>query len=97
MWKIFLGIPENAKIYLSLDVDVLDPAVFPATNSPVVGGLQYHELLTMLSLILKDRALLGADIVEFNPTIDNQEISHQIFSEILLFIANFVGEHHDTE
>jgi agmatinase len=95
--KEALDIPENARIYLSLDVDVLDPAIFPATNSPVAGGLQYHELLTLLSVILRGRALVGADIVEFNPSIDKQEISHQIFSEILLFIANFVGECYDSE
>ncbi len=92
-----LDIPENAKVYLSLDVDVLDPAVFPATNSPVGGGLQYHELLSLLSVILRNKSLMGADIVEFNPTIDKQEVSHQIFSEILIFIANFVGEYYDDK
>ncbi len=95
--KQVLGLPEHAKIYLSLDMDVLDPTVFPATNSPVVSGLQYHELLTLLSLLLEDRTLIGADIVEFNPTIDNQEICHQIFSETLLFLANYVGEHHESK
>ena len=90
-----LNIPDGANVYLSLDVDVLDPAVFPATNSPVVGGLQYHELLTLLSLILRDIKLIGADLVEFNPTKDKQEVSHQIFSEVLLLLSNFVGDCHD--
>lgn len=89
-----LDIPAGANVYLSLDVDVLDPAVFPATNSPVAGGLQYHELLGLLALLLAERHLLAADVVEFNPGIDSNGISHQIFSEILLFIANFVGEQH---
>lgn len=89
--SISLAIPDNANVYLSLDVDVLEPSVFPATNSPIPGGLQYHELLGVLAEILDGKKLIGADLVEFNPERDPQGISHQIFTELLLFVANFTG------
>lgn len=91
-----LSIPAGANVYLSLDVDVLDPSVFPATNSPIPGGLLYHELLSLLAIVLNGQNLIGADLVEFNPARDRQEISHQIFSELMIYIANFIGDiNHD--
>ncbi len=53
-------------VFLSVDVDVLDPGVLPGVATPEPGGISYNELVRSL-LKLKDLNLVGADIVEYNP------------------------------
>ncbi len=62
----------DAPVYLSVDIDVLDPAFAPGTGTPEAGGLTSRELLTMLRAL--DR-LVGADIVEVSPAYDHAEIT----------------------
>jgi len=53
-------------IYLTIDVDVLNPAEMPAVGTPEPGGISFQELVDSL-LLLKGRKIVGADIVEYNP------------------------------
>jgi len=53
-------------VFLSIDVDVLDPGILPAVATPEPGGITYQELVTSL-VELKSLHLIGADVVEFNP------------------------------
>lgn len=53
-------------IYISIDIDVLDPGVMPAVSTPEPGGIAYRELVDSL-LLFKDKEIIGADIVEYNP------------------------------
>jgi agmatinase len=62
----------DAPVYLSIDIDVLDPAFAPGTGTPEAGGLTSRELLTMVRTL--DR-LVGADIVEVSPAYDHAEIT----------------------
>jgi agmatinase len=55
--------------YISLDIDVVDPAFAPGTGTPSVGGLASHELLTLLRS-LRGIKLAGADVVEILPDRD---------------------------
>lgn len=55
------------KIYLTIDVDVLDPSIMPATGTPEPGGLDWHQLFFALENVIKDRQVVGFDIVEFAP------------------------------
>jgi agmatinase len=67
----------DAPVYLSVDIDVLDPAFAPGTGTPEAGGLTSRELLTMLRALGEaggDR-LVGADIVEVSPAYDHAEIT----------------------
>jgi len=57
--------PEH--IYISIDVDGFDPAVIPATGTPVPGGLGYYQGLNLVEHALKGRTCVGLDIVEFAP------------------------------
>jgi len=56
---------QHKNIYLSIDVDSLDPREFPCTGTPVRNGMYMKELLTLVDT-LKDNAV-GMDIVEFDP------------------------------
>jgi agmatinase len=61
-------------LYLSLDIDVLDPAFAPATGTPEVGGFTTRELMGILRG-LRGMHLVGADIVEVAPIYDHAEIT----------------------
>jgi guanidinobutyrase / D-arginase len=61
-------------VYVSLDIDVLDPAHAPGTGTPEAGGLSARELLAVLRS-LSAVTLVGADIVEVAPAYDHAEIT----------------------
>jgi agmatinase len=54
-------------VYVSFDIDGLDPAVAPGTGTPEPGGLTYREALAVLEGVLRRRQLAGADMVEVAP------------------------------
>ncbi|WP_066889427.1 agmatinase [Carbonactinospora thermoautotrophica] len=61
-------------VYVSVDIDVLDPAYAPGTGTPEAGGLTSRELLTVLRG-LAGLDVVGADIVEVAPAYDHAEIT----------------------
>jgi agmatinase len=64
----------DAPIYVSVDIDVLDPAHAPGTGTPEAGGLTSRELLAMLRA-LADLRIVSADIVEVAPAYDHAELT----------------------
>ncbi len=59
------------RIYISLDMDVLDPSVAPGVSNPEPGGLSFRELLDFL-MSLKGKDIVAADLVELNPLVDHR-------------------------
>ena len=55
------------KVYISFDVDGLDPSIMPATGTPVPGGLGYYESLYLIKKMIAGRDVIGFDLVEFSP------------------------------
>jgi agmatinase len=64
----------DAPLYISIDIDVLDPAHAPGTGTPEAGGLTSRELLGILRG-LAGAPLVGADVVEVSPAYDHAEIT----------------------
>ncbi|WP_241668291.1 agmatinase [Pedococcus bigeumensis] len=64
----------DTPVYLSIDIDVLDPAFAPGTGTPEAGGLQSRELLSLLRN-LDGLNVVGADVVEVAPAYDHAEIT----------------------
>jgi agmatinase len=64
--------PKN--IYVTFDVDGLDPSVIPATGTPVPGGLGFYQALDLIESTLVGRRCVGIDIVELAP-IEGQSVS----------------------
>jgi agmatinase len=60
--------------YVSIDIDVLDPAFAPGTGTPEAGGLSSRELLRIVRALDKTN-LIGADIVEVAPAYDHAQIT----------------------
>jgi agmatinase len=65
---------EERPVYVSVDIDVLDPAFAPGTGTPEAGGLTSRELLAILRSFA-DLNLVGADLVEVAPAYDHAEIT----------------------
>jgi agmatinase len=61
-------------VYISVDIDVLDPAHAPGTGTPEAGGMTSRELLAMLRA-LRSVNIVGADIVEVAPAYDHAQIT----------------------
>ncbi len=78
-------------VYLSVDVDVLDPAFAPGTGTPEPGGLSARELLRAVRKICLEVPLAGLDIVEVSPPYDpagiTAEVAHRIVCEAISALA----------
>lgn len=61
-----------SKIYLSIDIDVIDPQIAPGTGVPVPNGIDKHTLLKFIDVIARTKKIKGAELVEVNPTIDDE-------------------------
>lgn len=55
------------QVYVTIDVDGLDPAIMPATGTPEPGGLSWPEITTLLRAVAERRRVVAADIVELSP------------------------------
>jgi len=55
------------KVYISIDLDVFDPSVMPATGTPEPGGLSWYQVIRFLKYVFEKRDVVGFDIVEFSP------------------------------
>ena len=82
-------------LYISIDIDVLDPAHAPGTGTPEAGGLTSRELLRMLRS-LSDKHIVGADVVEVSPPYDHAQLtavaaSHVAYELITLMSAAIAG------
>ena len=54
-------------VYITIDVDGMDPAIMPATGTPEPGGLSWYEMLSLLRAVISQRTVVGCDIVELSP------------------------------
>ncbi|MGH1542245.1 MAG: agmatinase [Arenicella sp.] len=55
------------KVFFTLDVDGMDPSVFPSTGTPVPGGLLWYQTLSLFECVARQRKIIGFDIMEFAP------------------------------
>jgi agmatinase len=54
-------------VFFTLDVDGLDPSVFPATGTPVPGGLTWYQTLRLFHSVATQRRIIGFDLMELAP------------------------------
>lgn len=82
MRELAKELPSGTPIYVSLDLDVLDPSVFPGTGTPEPGGVTFHELLAGL-MELKDLNIVGFDLMELSPHYDPSGASTAVACKLL--------------
>jgi agmatinase len=63
--EVVSSLPE--RVYLSFDLDALDPAVLPGTGTPEPGGLEYRQAVSLLRALGERRTVVGADFCELAP------------------------------
>ena len=80
-------------VYLSLDIDVLDPAFAPGTGTPEAGGLTSRELLSVLRG-LTGLHLVGADVVEVAPAYDHAEITSIAAATVIYDLLTLLARRH---
>jgi agmatinase len=63
--RVVETLPES--VYITIDVDGLDPAIMPATGTPEPGGLSWYEALALLRATIERRRVVACDVVELSP------------------------------
>jgi agmatinase len=81
-------LPEMGNVYVTIDIDGLDPSIAPGTGSPTVDGLLYHEVIKLLQGVTKKGNVVGFDLVEVNPSVD---LHGQTSLLATTLIAEFLG------
>lgn len=61
---------RNAPVYFTIDLDVLDPSVFPGTGTPEAGGVAFMELFEAMKTVTERCRVVGCDMVELAPQLD---------------------------
>ncbi|MFA6738925.1 MAG: agmatinase [Bacilli bacterium] len=74
---------SNKPVYIPIDLDVLDPSLFPGTGAPEPGGITYKELLGAIQAFTRLNHIVGADIVELSPHYDASGASTAVAAKTL--------------
>ena len=77
-----LDVLKDKKIFVTVDLDVLDPSVMPGTGTPESGGMQFNELMGWFEY-LKDFDIVGADVVELAPDYDASGVSTAVATKVI--------------
>lgn len=63
--RVLAALPEE--VYVTVDLDVFDPSIMPATGTPEPGGLDWYRALDVLREVARTRRIVGFDVVELSP------------------------------
>ena len=73
----------GSPVYFTVDLDVLDPSVFPGTGTPEPGGVSFLQLMDAMTLVAKRCRVVGCDLVELAPTLDTSGVSTIVACKLL--------------
>jgi arginase len=79
----------DAPVYISIDLDALDPAFAPGVSHHEPGGLATRELISVLQRLRGP--VIGADIVEYNPTRDINGMTATVAAKLVKEVASLIG------
>ena len=74
---------KGKNVYLTVDLDVLDPSVFPGTGTPEAGGVTFDELRRALTLVCEELNIVGCDVNELSPQYDQSGVSTAVACKII--------------
>ncbi len=90
--KKVIGLLKNKPVYLTIDIDILDPAFAPGTGYLEAGGISSRELLDSVYLIISQLDLVGVDLVEVCPPTDISDRTSAIAAKLLREIIIGMGK-----
>ena len=67
-WAARVAADLSEHVWLTIDVDGLDPSIMPATGTPEPGGLSWEQITTLVRAVARQRTIVGFDVVELLPT-----------------------------
>lgn len=83
---------EYKKVYITIDLDVFDPSIFPGTGTPEPGGVTYREFESIFSILKNSNLdIVGCDIVELSPDYDNTNVSTILACKVLRELVLVLG------
>jgi agmatinase len=80
-------------VWLSVDIDVLDPAFAPGTGTPEPGGMNTRELLRAVRRLVLARGMAGMDVVEVSPPYDPANITAMAANRVVLEVLSALALH----
>ncbi|MFX0001163.1 MAG: agmatinase [Candidatus Hodarchaeota archaeon] len=79
-------------LYLSIDIDALDPSVAPGTGFAMPGGFTYRELWNILKSITKNFEIIGFDLVEVAPNLDlKNKMTCNLAAKLIIELISFIS------
>jgi agmatinase len=82
---------RDQPVYLTVDLDILDPAFFPGTGTPEPGGIGFDELRQAVTAVCGVCRVVGCDVVELSPPYDQSGASTATACKILRELLLIVG------
>ena len=74
---------KGKNVYFTLDLDVLDPSIFPGTGTPEAGGVSFDELRKAVTLVCSSLNIVGCDVNELSPTYDQSGVSTAVACKVI--------------
>lgn len=74
---------KDKPVYITIDLDVFDPSVFPGTGTPEPGGINFHQMLDITKILSKLNKVVGIDVVELAPKYDASGVSTAVACKTL--------------
>jgi agmatinase len=89
-------IPENARLYVTIDIDAFCPSIAPGTGTPSHGGFLYYDVLEILQQVAKRHQVVGIDLVEVAPDYDQSDSTTILAAQLLLNVLGFIFHERNT-
>jgi agmatinase len=83
------------QVYITIDLDVFDPAIMPSTGTPEPGGLMWYDVLALVRAVCRQRTVVGFDVVEMCPVETNwapEFLAAKLIYKILSYRYRLRGE-----
>lgn len=81
---------KGQPVYLTVDLDVLDPSVLPGTGTPEPGGVCFNELIEAIRIIASSH-IVGMDVMELSPHYDSSDVSSVVAAKVVREMLLLIG------
>jgi agmatinase len=88
-WQQIKRCTQGKKIYISIDLDVFDPAFAPGVSTPVPGGLHLNQVLVLMKHIMKELPIIGIDVMELTPAFDIDDRTAHLAVKLVMEMVGY--------
>ena len=84
MSSVLMEVGKAKNVYISVDIDVLDPAYAPGTGTPEPGGMTTWQLMRAVRMVALEKGFVGMDVVEVSPPYDHAQITAMAANRVVV-------------